>query len=71
MNLLWFFPCRHSRTSFPQTFRGDRGAHVVCLSCGREFDFNWKTMTRGMERAAHGDIENRRAGERGSDGVRR
>jgi hypothetical protein len=49
---LWdvMFGCRHSRYSFPLTIRaghraaGPMGTYVVCLDCGREFNYNWQEM---------------------------
>ena len=51
---LWdaMFGCRHSRYSFPLTIRaGSRRAgsgrmrtYVVCLDCGREFNYDWQEM---------------------------
>ena len=43
------FGCAHPRTTFPQS-RG--GAHfprcyVVCLCCGREFEYDWQHMRIG------------------------
>ena len=47
------FGCWHSRYSFPITIRpGSRrsqaasltGTYVVCLDCGKEFPYDWKTM---------------------------
>jgi hypothetical protein len=47
------FGCRHSRYSFPVTVRkGTRrpqaaaltGTYVACLSCGREFPYDWQEM---------------------------
>ena len=47
------FGCRHSRYSFPLTMRaGSRraqsasrtGTYVVCLDCGREFNYDWQEM---------------------------
>jgi hypothetical protein len=46
------FGCRHSRYSFPLTIRpGSRrssaarkGTYVVCLDCGREFNYDWQEM---------------------------
>jgi hypothetical protein len=46
------FGCWHSNYSFPITSRqGTRnaaarvtGTYVVCLDCGREFPYDWKTM---------------------------
>jgi hypothetical protein len=51
------FGCSHRRTTFPIT-RGRKlfGAHatagtnrtyVVCLDCGKEFAYDWKSMTVG------------------------
>ena len=43
--------CRHSRYSFPLTIRagsrraaGRTGTYVVCLDCGREFNYDWQEM---------------------------
>jgi len=47
------FGCRHSRYSFPITVRagsrraataGRTGTYVVCLDCGREFNYDWQEM---------------------------
>ena len=45
------FGCWHKRTTFPITQRkgqrrgqARRGAYVVCLDCGKEFDYNWEKM---------------------------
>jgi len=47
------FGCWHKRTSFPITSKpGQRrceaasqtGTYVVCLDCGTEFAYDWKTM---------------------------
>jgi len=47
------FGCRHSRYSFPMTLRagsrraataGRTGTYVVCLDCGREFNYDWHQM---------------------------
>jgi hypothetical protein len=47
------FGCWHSHYSFPITIRpGSRrsqaasvtGTYVVCLDCGKEFAYDWKTM---------------------------
>ena len=51
------FGCSHRRTTFPIT-RGRKllGAHatatrnrtyVVCLECGKEFAYDWKSMSVG------------------------
>lgn len=41
------FECHHRRTTFPQTTR--RECHVTCLSCGREFRYDWLRMEIGAE----------------------
>jgi hypothetical protein len=47
------FGCSHKNLSFPITVRGARsrnmaasvtGTYVVCLSCGREFPYDWNQM---------------------------
>jgi predicted transcriptional regulator len=52
------FGCAHSRTTFPMT-PGRRngvvttksathlGTYVVCLDCGKEFAYDWRTMRVG------------------------
>ena len=50
-----FFGCAHGRTTFPLTpsrnsktpDRAGRGAYIVCLDCGKEFDYNWQEMCIG------------------------
>jgi hypothetical protein len=42
--------CRHLRVTFPQTAYGDKTAHVTCLDCGDEFDYDWQTMEIGQRR---------------------
>ena len=50
------FGCAHNRTTFPltpsrRTQRADgsrNGTYVVCLDCGKEFDYNWKEMRIGL-----------------------
>jgi hypothetical protein len=53
------FGCSHQRTTFPITARGRRllGAraaaasnrtYVVCLDCGKEFDYDWQSMRVGQ-----------------------
>jgi hypothetical protein len=47
--------CSHKRTTFPLTpsrnselsAEARRGTYVVCLNCGKEFDYNWKEMRIG------------------------
>jgi hypothetical protein len=50
------FGCSHSRTTFPLTpsrrtqlsaEASRQGTYVVCLDCGKEFDYNWKDMRVG------------------------
>ena len=40
--------CSHKRTSFPLTpcsRDGQRGpTYIVCLDCGKEFQYNWDAM---------------------------
>jgi hypothetical protein len=58
------FGCSHKRTTFPITparrtqLSADsarRGTYVVCLDCGKEFDYSWKDMkiSDGVISAAH------------------
>jgi hypothetical protein len=48
------FGCRHQRVSFPQTRRQTQrrseaarqtGTYIVCLDCGKEFAYDWNTMS--------------------------
>jgi len=49
------FGCAHRRTTFPLTPSRNsrraeaarRGTYIVCLDCGKEFDYNWKEMRIG------------------------
>jgi hypothetical protein len=48
------FGCSHKRTTFPLTpsRKSKRsgtysGTYVVCLKCGKEFDYNWQEMRIG------------------------
>ena len=49
------FGCAHTRTTFPLTPSrrsklpegARRGTYIVCLDCGKEFDYNWKEMRIG------------------------
>ncbi len=50
----WLFGCSHRHTSFPFTRRRaseGRGpvfyteTYVVCLDCGKRFDYDWAAMT--------------------------
>ena len=47
------FICSHRRRTFPFTPRqkaagpvcdAQKGTYVVCLDCGRKFDYDWKRM---------------------------
>ena len=47
------FGCSHSNYSFPQTVKSGHsrpaaaavtGTYVVCLDCGKEFAYDWRTM---------------------------
>jgi hypothetical protein len=53
------FGCSHRRTTFPFTpvrkvgnSNGRNGTYVVCLDCGKEFDYNWQEMRIGDPVAA-------------------
>jgi hypothetical protein len=46
------FRCRHRRTTFPltparKTGGGPAQTYVVCLDCGKQFTYDWKSMERG------------------------
>jgi hypothetical protein len=48
------FGCSHRRTTFPLTparravaGATRHGTYVVCLDCGKEFDYNWSEMRVG------------------------
>jgi hypothetical protein len=49
------FGCTHNRTTFPLTPSrktklpegARRGTYIVCLDCGKEFDYSWKEMRIG------------------------
>jgi hypothetical protein len=55
MNLV--FGCPHRRTTFPMTpgrrsgfaqhASAHHGTYVVCLDCGKEFDYDWSEMRIG------------------------
>jgi hypothetical protein len=56
------FGCSHSRTTFPLTpsrrtqlssQASRQGTYVVCLDCGKEFDYSWKEMRVGNVLAGH------------------
>ena len=45
------FGCWHTNYSFPMTTKSGRrgaaaatGTYIVCLDCGKEFPYDWKTM---------------------------
>lgn len=45
--LEFLFGCRHNRTTFPLTSARRSpggGTYIVCLDCGREFQYNWQKM---------------------------
>lgn len=52
-----FLGCSHRRTTFPITPARNarrqegarRGTYIVCLDCGKEFDYNWKEMRIGNQ----------------------
>jgi len=53
------FGCAHRRTTFPLTparklgkSNGRNSMYVVCLDCGREFDYDWQEMRIGQPVAA-------------------
>jgi hypothetical protein len=46
------FRCGHRRTTFPLTPARRTGGspaqtYVVCLDCGKQFTYDWKSMQRG------------------------
>jgi hypothetical protein len=50
------FGCSHNRTTFPLTPGNShrpegarRGTYIVCLDCGKEFDYDWKEMHIGAQ----------------------
>jgi hypothetical protein len=52
-----FFGCGHHHTTFPLTSSRKAGSvaapttnntYVVCLDCGREFQYDWQTMRIGQ-----------------------
>lgn len=53
------FGCSHRRTTFPLTparkvgkSTGRNATYVVCLDCGKEFDYDWQEMRIGQPVAA-------------------
>jgi hypothetical protein len=54
--------CSHQRTTFPLTptrrsaapgATRNTSTYVVCLDCGKEFDYNWKEMRLGHAVVQH------------------
>ncbi len=47
----YLFGCSHVRTTFPMRRKSSpenrQGTYIVCLDCGKEFDYNWKEMRAG------------------------
>jgi hypothetical protein len=49
------FGCSHKRTTFPLTpghsaaGHSRNGTYVACLDCGKEFAYDWKTMSIGEQ----------------------
>lgn len=41
--LIFLFPCRHLKTTWPITPKQSR-TYVVCLECGKEFGYDWSRM---------------------------
>ncbi|HZP18521.1 MAG TPA: hypothetical protein VFB00_11175 [Terriglobales bacterium] len=60
------FGCRHVSYSFPMSARAVKqhpsagsltGTYVVCLECGKEFAYDWKTMkVMGESASRHAEI---------------
>ena len=57
----WLWGCAHRRTTFPMTPRASGGpeqsssrsdTYIVCLECGRHFDYDWTTMRIVKRRTA-------------------
>ena len=53
-SFLSLFRCSHSRTTFPITRKRSAASainrtYVVCLDCGKEFDYDWKAMRMGAQ----------------------
>jgi hypothetical protein len=42
-----FLGCPHRRMSVPLTPKASRRTYVVCLECGKEFEYSWKEMKVG------------------------
>jgi hypothetical protein len=60
------FGCTHRKTTFPLTSGQTLGfstarttlhrTYVVCLDCGKEFDYDWKEMRMGRAVLAHREV---------------
>jgi hypothetical protein len=42
-----FFGCWHRKYTFP--IKRGRGHYIVCLDCGKEFEYDWDLMRSGRE----------------------
>ena len=54
----YLFGCSHDRTTFPMRTRNSadasrQGTYIVCLDCGKEFDYNWQDMRVGHPVESH------------------
>jgi hypothetical protein len=60
------FGCSHKRTTFPITptrrsqvssdGQRKKATYVVCLDCGKEFDYNWKEMRLESPAVSHANV---------------
>ena len=57
-----FFRCPHEHTTWPLTSKGSRCPHVTCLSCGREFFYDWKEMKIKNDSLSLGSTDLRKSG---------
>ncbi len=56
------FGCAHKRTTFPMTLKAQQrskwrdtpATYVVCLDCGKEFDYDWQNMRLAPRSTARG-----------------
>ena len=48
----FIFGCGHYRTTFPRSNENGKDPVVICLDCGKEFAYDWATMSRGEEQPA-------------------
>jgi RNase P subunit RPR2 len=50
--LLSFFCCTHQHYTFPLTIQKGNlsSTYVVCLNCGKEFEYDWAKMKVSKER---------------------